>query len=47
MNINKNQADMVKVFTKFTKVMSMAFFQVSNNKVLVPTLQSEDDECHK
>jgi hypothetical protein len=46
MNINKNQADMVKV-TKFTKVMSMAFFQVFNNKVLVPTLESEDDGCHK
>jgi hypothetical protein len=47
MNINKNQADMVKVLTKFMKVMNMAFFQVSNNKVPIPTLETEDDGCHK
>lgn len=47
MNINKNQANMVKVLTKFMKVMNMAFFQVSNNKVPIPTLETEDDGCHK
>ncbi len=47
MKINKNQANMVKVLTKFTKVMKMAFFQVSNNKIIVPPLETKDDGCHK
>jgi hypothetical protein len=36
----KNQAYMVKVLTKLTKVMNMIPFQISNNKVLIPTLET-------
>jgi hypothetical protein len=36
----KNQANMVKVLTKLTKVMSMTSFQISNNKVLVQALKT-------
>jgi len=43
----KNQANMVKVFTKLKKVMNMTSFQISNNKVLVPTLKTKDDGCQK
>jgi ABC-type phosphate/phosphonate transport system ATPase subunit len=43
-NMVKNQANMVKAFTKLTEVMYMVFAQASNIQVPNPTPKNEHEE---